>query len=193
MELIMGNQNFQLDHAQIGVHDVFDRINDFLVKETLFFSHLVIDGEEVYGDPEDYIQEHLSTIRKVEVKTLTVMEFVGELLTSLNEYAKRGIPEIGNLIEEFYQGPIENSWLTLHQLLEGIEWIYETIKSIDATKHNISGWDDFITGAATFEAELPNLLEAIENRDNILIADIIQYEILPQFQMITDKTEQNFE
>ena len=193
MKLNINNQRLQFENNPNGINEMFNSINDYLEKEEKFFSHLIIDGKDIHSDHENYIQEHIANIDQVEVKTLSITEFVGELLVSLNNYTQRGIPEIEKIIEEFYQGPTEDTWLNLQQLLEGIEWIYETIRSIDVTKHEIPNWDEFIKGAATFETELPNLLEAIENKDNVLIADIIQYEILPQFQMVSDKTEQNFE
>lgn len=193
MKLIIGKQSEQLDNSQLDINELFEMLEGVLLKEGLFFSHFIIDGKEVHSDYEVFIQENISTINDIEVITYTVNEFIGELLVSLNEYTERAIPEIELMVEEFYQGPKENTWAALHQLLEGLEWIYETIKSIDKTKHNISNWNDFIAVAATFEIELPNLLEAIENKDNILTADIVQYEILPQFQEIQAKTNHNFE
>lgn len=66
------------------------------------------------------------------------------------------------------------------------------IEKIDQIKHSIVNWGKFVKSIAVFEVELPNLMEAIENKDSILIADIIQYEILPQFEIINGETKKNF-
>jgi len=193
MNLTMLENMYTFENNQIGMQSLIEKINSELSAENQFFSHLVIDGVEVYEEHEEYILERINEVKNVEVITMTVGEFINNLLVSLNTYTNRAIPEIERLINEFYQNPLEQSWLSLHQLLDGIDWIYETIKSIDNVRPEINCWDEFIKAVATFEVELPSLLEAIENKDAILIADIIQYEILPQFRVIQIVTEQHFQ
>lgn len=189
----MLDKEYTFENNETGTNDLIEMVNETLNTGNLFFSHLVIDGQEVYTEHADYILEHIEEVMEIKLEVSTVNEFVANLLVSLNEYTKRGIPEVEKVIGEFYQNPTEDSWETLKLLLEGIGWIYQTIKSIDSTKHDITGWDEFLKSVATFDVELPNLLEAMENRDATLIADIIQYEILPQFRIINTETENNFE
>lgn len=193
MKLHLQNQSHVFENSDNGIQKLIEFINEALSNENLFFSHLVIDGQDIYENHEVYMAENINVIKEVKVVTNTIEEFVNNLVVTLNDYTARGIPEIEKLINDFYQTPTEESWNTLNQLLEGIDWIYRSIKSIDMTKHSIAGWDEFIKSTASFETELPNLLNAITNRDLILIADIIQYEILPQFQIINAETEKNFE
>jgi hypothetical protein len=189
----MLGENHNFNNSEIGIQQLFETINKELIEKNVFFSHLVIDGQEVFEEHEEYIIDQIDKIKLIEVKTKTIQEFVNGLFVLLNEYTSRAIPEIEKLSSEFYQAVSENNWLALNDLLEGIEWIYETIKGIDQTKHTIVNWDEFVKCAATIEVELPNLLEAIENKDTILIADIIQYEMLPQFQLINNETGKTFE
>ncbi|URM33457.1 hypothetical protein LLY41_02985 [Cytobacillus firmus] len=193
MILTMLDKSFSFENNKDGVHELVEVINNVLTDENFFFSHLVIDGHEVYEDHEEYLLDNIANINIVEVIAMTIKEFIGSILVSLNTYTNRAIPEIEELINQFYQTPSEQSWLTLTELLDGIDWIYQTIKSIDSADHQIIGWDEFIKSAAVFEAELPNLLDAMENKDSILLADIIQYEFLPQFENIYGETEKNFE
>ncbi|MGG0720054.1 hypothetical protein ABE096_21105 [Robertmurraya massiliosenegalensis] len=193
MKLLTLDKEYTFENSEKGTNDLIEIVNETLHIENLFFSHLVIDGQEIYKEHADYILEHIEEVKEIKLEVSTVDEFVSNLLVSLNEYTRRGIPEVEKVIEEFYQKPTEDSWETLKLLLEGIGWIYQTIKTIDSTAHTISGWGEFLKSVATFDVELPNLLEALENRDATLIADIIQYEILPQFRIINAETENNFE
>lgn len=193
MKLKVLDNEYTFENNESGTNELITKINVLLNEKGLLFSHLVIDGQEVYTEHADYLLDNIEDIIEVELVVSTVEEFVSNLLVSLNEYTKRGIPEIERIADEFYQAPSEQTWETLNLLLEGIGWIYQTIKSIDATKHNVVGWEELLKSMATFDVELPNLLEALENKDSILIADIIQYEILPQFQIINTETEKNFE
>lgn len=193
MILTILDRSFSFENTHDGSQSLIETINNSLSTGNLFFSHLVIDGQEIYEEYEEYILDNIDSIQEVHVKVKSIKEFVAELLVLLNTYTQRAMPEIELLVNEFYQAPTDQSWLTLKQLLDGIEWIYQTIKAIDITQHQIVGWDEFVKSAAIFEVELPNLLEAMENKDSILIADIIQYELLPQFQAIYDETLKSFE
>ncbi|MBY0123463.1 hypothetical protein [Bacillus sp. S/N-304-OC-R1] len=185
-------KNFLYNNNQTEIEDIIEKINSELSSQNLYFSHLVVDGEEIHIDHENYLFDHIKEINNIEVMVKTIEEFTGSLLVSLNTYTHRAIPSIEQLVKNFYQAETDENWLMLNQLLEGIDWIYQTIKAIDQTLYKIASWDEFIKGNATFEVELPNLLEAIENKDIILIADIIQYEILPLFKVIYNETEKIF-
>lgn len=136
--------------------------------------------------------EQINTIEKIELVTKTIDEFINDLTVSLNEYSNRAIPSIKQLTEQFYQTPTEEAWGMLQDLLEGLNWVYSTIKSIGNTELN-EYKENLLNIANHFEVELPNLLDAIENYDYILIGDIISYEILPQFESIGSVTEKTFQ
>ncbi|MGV3240723.1 hypothetical protein ACEF17_11565, partial [Streptococcus hyovaginalis] len=146
---------------------------------------------EVYRDFEYKLTEDIGKIEKIQLVTKTIKEFISDLTVSLNEYYGRAVPIIKQLTEQFYQSPTEESWVLLQDLLEGLNWIYNTIKGIcnmelDEYRENL------LLVSSHLDNELPNLLEAIENHDFILIGDIISYEILPQFESIISITEKTF-
>ncbi|HHW36012.1 MAG TPA: hypothetical protein GXX18_01710 [Bacillales bacterium] len=193
MNVTIGVDSYTFENNEEGLNELFNTINKVIIEKDVHFNYMIVDGQEIYENHEDYLQEHLRLIKEIEIKVNSVQEIINELLVSLNEYTRRAIPEIRNLIDQFYQNPDEHSWNTLQQFLEGIDWIYQTIKSIDHTDKSFQEWDKYIHAIAVMEVELPNLLEAMENRDVILIADIIQYEVLPQFEMIYEETEKAFQ
>ncbi|MGD6940730.1 hypothetical protein ACQCT6_01665 [Cytobacillus gottheilii] len=193
MKLFAMNMEFTFENSEIGTTKLIEKINELIVDSDQFFSHLNIDGIEIYSEHIDYILDNIAEIKEITLKLSTVEEFVSNLLVSLYDYTNGGIPEIKKMVEELYQDPTDQTWETLTLLLEGIGWIYQTVKSIDGIEHNIVGWEEVLKSIATFDTELPNLMEAMENKDSTLIADIILYEILPQFEIINAETERNFE
>lgn len=192
MNIRLLEEDYSFENSKQGLEQLINMINEKLTEKDVFFSHMIIDGEEVYDEPTEYILSNIENIKNIDVKTKTINEFVADLIVSLNDYTGRAIPEIQNLVDQFYQKPSSESWSMLEQLLEGIEWIYQTIKNIDKTSKSQYRWDEYIKVAATFEAELPNLMDALENKDAVLVADIVQYEILPQFEIIRDTTVETF-
>lgn len=69
----------------------------------------------------------------------------------------------------------------LSELIEGINWTIQAISSI----HNISSEYEIDFDIEKLTGNISELLEAMENDDDILLADILEYEILE----ILDKWE----
>ncbi|CAM5414218.1 hypothetical protein [Niallia circulans] len=192
MELHLSSEMLIYENNVDNIEILIQKINEDLEKNKLYFSHLIINGKEVYSDFEEQIMEQINTIEKIELVTKTIDEFINDLTVSLNQYSNRAIPIIKQLTEQFYQSPTEEAWGLLQDLLEGLNWVYSTIKSMGNTELN-EYKENLLNVANHFEVELPNLLDAIENHDYILIGDIISYEILPQFESIESITEKTFQ
>jgi hypothetical protein len=192
MELHLSSEMLFYENNVENIEILIQKINEDLEKNKLYFSHLMINGKEVYSDFEERIMEQINTIEKIELVTKTIDEFINDLTVSLNQYSNRAIPIIKQLTERFYQSPTEEAWGLLQDLLEGLNWVYSTIKSMGNTELN-EYKENLLYVANHFEVELPNLLDAIENHDYILIGDIISYEILPQFESIESITEKTFQ
>lgn len=175
------------------IEDIFNGINEYLYKEDLQFSHLIIDGEEIYDNFDGYIIEKIKDIKKIEVIVLLLSEIVDGSLKSAEQYSKNAIPIINKLAEEFYQKPDENAWSYLTDLFEGIQWIIQSlteINSIESSDEIISDyeiWDDYIREVSKFNDVIFELENAVLNKDNILIGDMLLYEIVPIFEVMVEK------
>lgn len=179
MELIFQQQTKTLDN--VNVEEIIEHINGLLSKN-YYFSHFIADGLEVFEEHENYLNEHTGQIDKLEIIAKTVKEFVNDLLLSAEEYTKRAIPELSALAEEFYGNPKSESWFTLDQMLGGLQWINEMLLVIGKSEEVPSNWQEYIAVSYKMQEEIRNLAEAIENEDNVLIGDLIQYELLPNFE-----------
>lgn len=184
MKLLLLNETYTYNNDKESLEKMFSDIMDKINGSNYHFSHLVIDGEEIYENYGEYILERLNDVKTVEVVTKTVKELIMDTLLSTESYLKRAIPEVQILADEFYQNPTHQTWEKLQQLIEGVQWIAQMILTIDQLEEKLSNWDDYLTNLATLQNELPNLLEAMENQDALLIGDIIQYEFLPIFESL---------
>ena len=163
--------------------EVVAKINE-LLKENYYFSHFLADGIEVYEDHEEYLTVNVDRIEKLEVIAKTEKGFLNDILLSTEDYLKRAKPELALLPDGFYSNPSPEVRSSFSQLMEGLQWLDEMLSVIDKSNERPSDWNTCMELSQSMKAEILNLSEAVDNSDNILIADIIQYEFIPIFESL---------
>lgn len=130
MKLTILDQIYMFDNETNVTEKIIEKINSIISEKNLFFSHLIIDGQEVYEDHEEYMLAKIEDVKEIEAIVKTVQELIDDVLITLDDYTSRAIPEIKRLVNEFYQIPSENTWLSLTYLLDGIDWLYQSLKKL---------------------------------------------------------------
>lgn len=172
---------------------MFNEINDIVSDTNLIFSHLIIDGLEVYNDYYDYFLDNIRNIEEVTVVTKTVKKMSEEILLSTIDYIERVIPEIEILSNEFYKTPSKESWHKLMDLIEGIKWIMDTFVAIDSNEqlknivNSYEEWNIYAKGIYELNELIIEFEEILENSDFVSTADILSYEIIPLFNNMKEK------
>lgn len=182
MELIFHKQQFEFEKTP-SPDEVVAKINE-LLKENYYFSHFIADGTEVYEGHEDYLTVNVDRIKKLEVIAKTEKGFLNDILLSTEDYLKRAIPELATLPEGFYSNPSPEIRSSFSQLMKGLQWLDEMLTVIDNSNERPGHWDTCMELSQSMKNEIENLSEAVDNSDNILIADIIQYEFIPLFESL---------
>lgn len=182
MELIFKNKIVQYDELP-SPEEIMTKINELLTDQ-YYYSHLIVDEVEVYEEPESYFLKRQESISTIEIAVKTVQEFVNEVLIMADNYLKRAIPEMKVLADGFYQNPKADKWNDFSVMLEGMQWLNQLVDSIDKAKERPGNWNECIKHAFQLEIELKNLEKAVVNIDSVLIADIIQYELLPVYEAL---------
>lgn len=191
MELIFQQQQFEYKKTPSS-DEVIEKINE-LLKQNDYFSHFIADGIEIYEEHETYLNLNLDRIEKLEVITKTEREFVNDILLSAEDYLKRAKPELATLPDEFYANPTPDTWTTFSQFIEGVQWLDEMLSVVSNSNERPKNWDMYAELSQTMQAELANLGEAVENGDNVLIADIIQYELISNFEALEAEIEKTID
>lgn len=188
MELIFQEQTIKINSPSTAI-ELIEKIND-LLKKDFYFSHFIADGIEVFEEYEDFLNSKEGQIKRLEIVAKTIKEFVNDILLSTEEYIERATPELTGLARDFYDNPRAEAWERLEQLLEGLQWIDEMMLVIGKSGAVPLNWKAYLTVSAKMQEEIHNLSEAIEDEDNILIGDIIQYELIPNFQSLKNEAKQ---
>lgn len=181
MELIFQERTMTLDNPTAA--DIVENINE-LLSEQYYFIHFIADGTEIYEDHETYLEQHLTQLSRLEIVAKTVQQFVNDLLLSTESYIQRALPELAILSEAFYDSPTTEAWGQLSDLLEGLQWMDAMLMAIGRSTAVPSNWQAYLNVSTAIQKEIRNLGEALDNEDHVLIGDILQYELIPQFETL---------
>jgi len=188
-------KSLEYENKQEVLDTIFKEIDNIVNSANMIFSHLIIDGQEVYNDFYDYFLDNMKNIQEVKVVTRTAKEAFEEILLSTIDYLNRAIPEIEVLSNEFYKTPSRESWGKLGDLLEGIKWIMDTFMIIDADfglkniVNSYEDWNIYAEDIYKLNEILIEFEEMLENSDFVSTADILSYEIIPLFNDMKKKLE----
>ena len=189
------DKSLEYENKQDVLDSMFKEIDNIVNSANMIFSHLIIDGQEVYNDFYDYFLDNMKNIQEVKVVTRTAKEAFEEILLSTIDYLNRAIPEIEVLSNEFYKTPSRESWGKLGDLLEGVKWIMDTFMIIDADfdlkniVNRYEDWNIYAEDIYKLNEILIEFEEILENSDFVSTADILSYEIIPLFNDMKKKLE----
>jgi hypothetical protein len=186
------NQEIEIKNEQSDVDLLFNQINETLKKSGLYLSHMNIDGMEVYDDYYEYILDKLDEIKTINIEMITLRQWIDNMMVSMKDYVDRIVPETSRLSDQFYQNQT-TAWGDFVQLMEGLQWVTSTLNVIDSLskeKPIYVNWNDFLQLFTSIQQELKDLEEAVNNKDTVLIGDILEYEVTPLLENL-QKTVNN--
>lgn len=185
MHLVIQEKEYIIENDANAARAVVDQIQATVAQTGLLYSHMVVDGTEVYDDPEQYIEENLETLEKIQVVLVSAEQYLQDIFQTALDYVTRALPQLSALVDEFYRVPREGTWHALGQLVEGLQWFQQT-ESFIARTASIPEWAQVGKDLFAFSAVLTQLDEAVAQEDATMIGDIIQYEVMPRFETMAN-------
>ncbi|MED4780391.1 hypothetical protein [Brevibacillus choshinensis] len=177
---IMLNNEIIFEGKDISkITDIFDSAYKMIIDKGQVYSHITVDGLDIYENPIESLTASEATVDSVEIKAISLEQFKVDILCSIQEYVSRSISELNRLSEEFYINPDDKAWNEVSQLLEGIQWIEKASMFLSA--NDTSAEYDHILEKCNVQAEMKLLETAVFQNDLVLVGDILKYEIYPRF------------
>jgi hypothetical protein len=146
---------------------------------------ILIDGNIFAPDTLDgSLVDTIESREKIEIFTGTLKEIVKESIDEALEYLVRVEKATMDLSVRFQDFPDADAFQNLRQLYEGYYFISLLLEKLAASYH-IKLEDAFVRDVSVqehlrkFISVLKQLNECMQNGDYSLIADILEYEILP--------------
>lgn len=195
MKIHILDKTLEYENNMNAYDKISSYVDDLINKSNLIFSHLIIDGVEIYDNYYDYFLDNIKNIEEVTVITKTIKEMYREIILSTVDYIERAIPQIEILSNEFYKTPFKDSWTKLTDLIDGIKWIMDTFMMIDNNKqlkdlvNSYEEWNQYAKDIYSLKELLLEFEDVLENSDYVSIADILSYELIPLFKEMREKLE----
>ena len=177
---------FELANHLSAIEQLFMTIEEKLKDTGYAFTSLTIDGVKIETDYILYLSQRINDIQEIVVGVKSFRSLLAEMMASADGYLERARPEVEKLSSEFYQGPTEESWRRFTQLLEGLQWLLETVTAVDCFHPG----DQSRRWGEDFEDKITLLQGALQNSDHVLLGDLLQYEISPLFSALEEEIKE---
>lgn len=191
MKLIIGEQHTAFTELPTA-EELIEKINESLA-DGFHFSHFIADGEEVYDEHEEYLEEHLPSIEQLEVIIKSEKEFMKDVLLSMQAFLEGVIPEVSALAKEYQSVPTSGTRERFDRMLGGAEWLTDMLNIVSNSKEQPSNWKTFKDFAGSLHSELSKLGKAVEKRKNNEISKVIRQGIVPVFERIVSEIDKSID
>ena len=164
-------------------------ILDSMVQQTpgSYIRRIWLDDQEFPSDDREALQKKPSDIDSLEVELANLNDLVATNLANALDYLKKLIPGCEQAADLFRAGNEQEANKYYLQILDGIEWfsqVVSVIMSPDEGETELPDTDD--ESLEVRQKKLTDLmsqmLEANENQDWVLLADILEYEMVPFYK-----------
>ena len=164
-------------------------ILDAMVQQTpdSYIRRIWLDDQEFPSDDREALQKKPSDIDSLEVELANLKDLVATNLANALDYLKKLIPGCEQAADLFRAGNEQEANKYYLQILDGIDWfsqVVSVIMSPDEGETELPDTDD--ESLEVRQKKLTDLmsqmLEANQNQDWVLLADILEYEMVPFYK-----------
>ena len=142
--------------------------------------------EESSPDASATRKTPLSEIETLEIEISTLSDIINKNIENADAYLIRLIPGIEKSVELFRMGNEQEANKFFINIIDGIDWLSQVLDMILAAKaispdtvFDGKSIQDRRTSLVDFTQQM---VDANKNQDWVLLADLLEYEILPYYQ-----------
>jgi hypothetical protein len=192
MKIFINSIEKAMDFHGNSLGELLDQIQKNTVLPGTYISTITLDGKSTDLQIEsDQAQEFrallVNEIGKLEIEIVSVQEIVNKNLDNAELYLEKLIPGIEKAAELFQVEDETEANKFFLNIIDGIEWLSQVLDGV-VSALNIDIENNKILGRTVHEHQAQlidltqQLVEANTNKDWVLVADLLEYEILPFYR-----------
>lgn len=182
--------NIYVNNNAIDLSLKFDNISSIVkyAEKIAAESDSVVEALAVNGVMiEEIMDLSAEEIEKIEIFTKKTGIVILESLQEMNIYIEKMNMGISDTVRMFHEDNEREAMNRLNEIAEGLDWIYRILDSAEKLNKIDFKEIEFKDIFDKFKNLIPEMLESLENKDTILLSDLLNYEMLPLVDEISKK------
>jgi hypothetical protein len=187
MKLWINGEEDSASYTQDTLGDLLDHLQEKKNAQNQFLLKVQVDDQTVEFAAPNVRKTALTAIQKLDIEFEGLPVLIDRNMSNAENYLSRLIPGIEKASELFRTGNEQEANRYFLNIIDGIDWFSQVMDSIiEAKKIDLSNTP---FNGQTIQARKDKLLdltqqvlEANKNKDWVLVADLLEYEIFPYYQ-----------
>ena len=164
--------------------ETMEEVMNAIVKsrQNSYIRRVWLDGQEVSSDSQDILKTSPTSVGLLELELAELQDLLANNLTNAKDYLVRLIPGFQKAADLFRMGNEQEANQYYLQVLDGIEWFSQVVIIIVSTQENKSEEKSLAERQKKLTDLMSQMLEANQNQDWVLMADLMEYEMIPFYK-----------
>ena len=165
--------------------ETLEAILDTMVKNTpgSYIRRIWLDQQEFPSDDRETLQKKPVDINSLEVELADLKDLVATNLSNALDYLKKLIPGFDQAADLFRTGNEQEANKYYIQILDGMDWFSEVVNVVMSSEGEGQEPENSLRiRQAKLTDLMSQMLEANKNQDWVLLADILEYEMIPFYK-----------
>jgi hypothetical protein len=158
------------------LHAILNSRKDFYIRR------IWLDGQEASSNTQDTLKTSTASVESLELELALLQDLVVNNLINAKEYLEKLIPGLQNAADLFRMGNEQEANQYYLQILDGIDWFSQVILTIVNAQVDIFKEQTLEERQKKLTDFMAQMLEANQNQDWVLMADLLEYEMIPFYK-----------
>lgn len=166
--------------------DVLDKILASQPEKGSYFSKILLNDKDVASDSAEIRHTPVPQIETLEAEITSLKEILEKNVVNAQDYLKKLLPGIQKAADLFRSGSEQEANKFFLNIIDGMDWFSEVMDTIAEvndlqTEAVVLDRKNFQTRQEKLVGWTQQMVEANKNNDWVLLADLLEYEILPYY------------
>ena len=151
-------------------------------RQDSYIRRIWLEGQEVSSSAQDTLMTSTSSIELLELELAYLKDLLANNLGNAKEYLEKLIPGFQKAADLFRMGNEQEAHKYYLQILDGIDWFSQVVLNIVKSRGNEVEGQSLGDRQESLTGLMAQMLEANQNQDWVMLADLLEYEMIPFYK-----------
>ena len=151
-------------------------------RQDSYVRRIWLDGQEVSSSTPDTLKTSSATVDLLELELAQLGDLLANNLSNAKEYLEKLIPGFQKAADLFRMGNEQEANKFYLQIIDGIDWFSQVVLTIINAQQHVLDGQSLEERQKKLNELMGQMLEANKNQDWVLMADLLEYEMVPFYE-----------